>query len=449
MKCFFNAFLLCVLILCNTNSFGQQKLAFTALDDADTSLVPIQTAFNNKLDSVKVVGLGEATHGDKTTFAFNFNMVKYLVAQRGYRILLLEGPNSTYMPLDNFIKSDSAYTLAEIDTLVNKSFPPGASRDRQTAALIKWLKDYNLAHATQKVRLKGMSLDISPTAYLLNTYIKPYDAASAAKLVAKWKRPGYNRLDAWDDIFKWQDEHAQLINGLTGTIRQNLSNDFNNDRLSIEFYMSIDYTPLKHEKDGRYTVNVNGEWETVSADNFYVKMRNNPDYLKNGPQGRIAQMWAMRDSLMATYVIQGTGALKSIVWAHDYHVLKYVVKGGKSEYGYHLSMGDYLNRAYGGEYFVTITNYAKGGNIRGFGKQMTIKKAHNPMDGQTVVKLLKEKFGFDMGIAFSTDLIGLSKYNAVMYTADITGNFSLNAIPWSSFDAIAILGALYPTDLIQ
>ena len=81
-----------------------------------------------------------------------------------------------------------------------------------------------------------MSLDVVPADSLLNIYVKPYDAASATDLAGKWKSKDYNHLDKWNDIFKWQDEHAQLINGLNDTVRQNLLNKFNNDNKNIIFF---------------------------------------------------------------------------------------------------------------------------------------------------------------------------------------------------------------------
>src|SRR6202012_1336396 len=97
------AFLLCIWV-CNISA--QQKINFTPLDDADTSVIPIKSAFKGKLGNIKIMGLGEATHGDKTTFAFNFNMVKYLVTDEGFRTLFTEGPNILCVPFDNFIKSN-------------------------------------------------------------------------------------------------------------------------------------------------------------------------------------------------------------------------------------------------------------------------------------------------------------------------------------------------------
>jgi len=442
MKKLSGCFLILLFVTC-ANVYGQQKLNFTPLADADTSLAPIETAFNGKLDAVKVVGLGEATHGDKTTFAFNFNMVKYLVAQRGFRILLIEAPNSVLVPLNNFIQNDSDYTQASIDTLVIRTIPVGAYRDRQTAALLKWLKDYNLGHPAQKVQLLGMSLDVKPNTQLLNDYIKRYDPQSAHVITTKWENKNYKSMNKWNDVFNWQDEHTQLIATLDDTTKKKLLYDFNNSKQTLEFYLDVDYQFIKQNKDGSNIIFVHGQQDTVPADNFYVKLRNNPAYKINGPKNRTMQLSAIRDSLMAVYVVQGAGNEKAIVWAHNDHVMK------PETADTYLLMGDHLNSMLGKQYYTIITNYSQGGSIRAFGKSMTIKKAQNPMDGQTVVKILNKKFDYGSGIAFSADLSTISKYNAVMNTAGLEGTFGLETVPWSSFDALAIVGALQPRDLIQ
>jgi erythromycin esterase-like protein len=145
---------------------------------------------------------------------------------------------------------------------------------------------------------------------------------------------------------------------------------------------------------------------------------------------------------MAAYVVQCTGAAKAIVWAHDDHVIKPALQGG------YLLTGDYLNYMLGRQYYTIITSYTQGGTIRAFSKGMSIVKAKDPMTGQTIVKILHQKFGYSSGIAFSADLATISKYNAFMITAGREGSFNLEGVPWSSFDALAIVGPLQPTDLI-
>jgi len=427
---------LAILLLGGINAFGQQKLDYVALDDADTSLTPIQTAFNNKLTNVKVIGLGEATHGDKTTYGFNFNMVRYLVGQQGFRILFLEGPNSVFVPLNDFIKNDSAYTIAQIDTLVNRKIPPGPDRDQQMVTLLKWMKDYNLAHPSQKVKLMGMSLDLVPLPYMVNTYIKPYDPEGADALIKEWKTANYNHLDMWNDLFNWQDTHQQLIESLDNKVKQSLLSDFSNDKLTLEFYMDAWYI---HKQNGVYITDFG---MVVHPNNFYWKLQSNPDYKKKGKANRNAQLSATRDSLMAVCVMQGTGSLKSIVWAHDSHVIK---PGDSTS----LLMGDYLNRALGKQYFTVLTDYSQGGSIRAFRETMSIRESPHAQAGHPTVRELKEKYGMDEGIVFSTELLKRGFGNAGIHGAGIEGSFFINELPLTSFDALAVLKTLYPTDLIQ
>lgn len=406
------------------------------MDDNDTSLTPVRNAFNDKLNDAKIVGLGEATHGDKTTFAFNFNMVKYLVGERQFRILIVEAPNSIVRPLDDFIQSDATYITGQIDTLVYKTLPAGAWRDLQFASLIKWLKDYNLEHKTKKVALRGMSIDAVPKEDILNTDIKPYDPSGAATIEQKWKSPGYNKYDEWNDIFNWQDAHARLIAGLPDALRQRILADFKDTKSAIEFYSDISI--IRINKDDM-VIEVNGKPVTINKDNFFWKLHSNPDYRRRDTLNRFTRLYNKRDSIMAVNSLRETGNEKAIVWAHNDHIIN---PGERM-------MGDYLKRALGKKYFNIITEYSKAGTIVIFDPLQGFQKSPDPMAGNTTIKELKRRYGATEGIVFSSDLTNQGYRLAKFPDAGREGRFGMSVIPVNSFNAFVILGQLYPRDAIE
>jgi len=56
--------------------------------------------------------LGEATHSDKTTFAFNINVLKYLVSEKEFITLIIKTPNTIVMPFQLFLKKSRGLSYA-------------------------------------------------------------------------------------------------------------------------------------------------------------------------------------------------------------------------------------------------------------------------------------------------------------------------------------------------
>lgn len=416
---------------------AQQKLNYIPLTDADTTLHPIETAFNNKLNDVQIVGLGEATHGDKTTFAFNFNMVKYLVSERGFRTLITEAPNIAIMPFNKFLLNDSAYTGSQVDTVVCKNLGIGPDRDRQFTALIKWLKDYNLTHKSQKVSITGMSVDIVPYDILLNNEIKPYDPVSAAAIAQKWKTPGYQKMDKTNDLFNWQDNHKALIAQLPDSVKNRINTDFYNTKTALELY--LDVSIIRETKNELIVADNEGKPRSLDTGNFFRKLHANPDYHRSDSLNRFAQIFKKRDSLMAVFTLNLAGNNKAIVWAHNYHVSKPGLR----------TMGDFLNKALRDKYFTLITDYSKGGEINRFAPTRDIRKTPDAMAGHVIVKELKKKYDMDEGIVFSTEFTRLGYTNIGVHGAGIEGMIAISNTLVKSFDALAVLGAIQPRDLYQ
>src|SRR6266542_4727338 len=68
-----------------------------ALSDSD--LAPVL----GRLAEARVVGLGEATHGDRESFQFKRRMIQALVRERGFRVLLFERGPAEMDPYDRFV----------------------------------------------------------------------------------------------------------------------------------------------------------------------------------------------------------------------------------------------------------------------------------------------------------------------------------------------------------
>ena len=55
------------------------------------------------LKDVKVVGLGEATHGTREFFQFKHRLLEFLVTEMGFTALVIEGSYTGFQPINDYI----------------------------------------------------------------------------------------------------------------------------------------------------------------------------------------------------------------------------------------------------------------------------------------------------------------------------------------------------------
>ncbi len=106
--------------------------------------------------SKSIVSLGESTHGTKEFTKLRADMVKELVTNYGFRILVLEGDYIPCFRINEYILSGNGNPEALLkDVLlwpwINQGF----------LDLINWMKDYNIDHPKDPVYFYGMDSQFS------------------------------------------------------------------------------------------------------------------------------------------------------------------------------------------------------------------------------------------------------------------------------------------------
>jgi erythromycin esterase len=101
----------------------------------------------DRLAGTRLVGLGEATHGDHESFQFRSRLVRALVRRRGLGAVLFEAGPAEMDPFDR-------YVTGAVDTL-----PPGGELafwwTAEVRDLLVWLRAWNAAHPEATVRVGG------------------------------------------------------------------------------------------------------------------------------------------------------------------------------------------------------------------------------------------------------------------------------------------------------
>lgn len=103
----------------------------------------------------EIYGLGESVHTSGGFYAAKERIIRYLVAERGLRVFGMETPRSAARELDAFIQGGTC----DIDPVAVFGAPDypifGVFVDDHTAALFRWLCEWNAAHDDDRVRFFG------------------------------------------------------------------------------------------------------------------------------------------------------------------------------------------------------------------------------------------------------------------------------------------------------
>jgi erythromycin esterase len=103
------------------------------------------------LAQVRVVGLGEATHGTREFFQCKHRLVEFLVKEMGFTVFVIEGSYAACQRINEYVlygQNDPAVALSGVGFWTWDT--------EEVAALIEWMRQYNLTQpAEHKVRFCG------------------------------------------------------------------------------------------------------------------------------------------------------------------------------------------------------------------------------------------------------------------------------------------------------
>ncbi|MFC4015222.1 erythromycin esterase family protein [Nonomuraea purpurea] len=138
-------------------------LAATGCGDVDTSevtskaVIPLQQAPLADAAAKRVVGIGEATHGNKEFVQTRMLIIQKLIREHGFRTVALEADFGGAAAAGDYVMGGQGSAEAAAAALGFALY-----RTRETADLIKWIHDYNAAVADRdKVRLYGFDMQRS------------------------------------------------------------------------------------------------------------------------------------------------------------------------------------------------------------------------------------------------------------------------------------------------
>ncbi|WNG41712.1 erythromycin esterase [Archangium violaceum] len=262
------------------------------------------------LRDVRVVALGEATHGTREFFQLKHRLFEFLVTRMGFTVMAFESNFAEMLALDEYVltgRGDPAQLLK------------GETWDTQEVLeLVQWMRRYNADPShTKKLRLQGVDMQYSPAAVArVVAYLSKVDPSQVAQVQASLVP--LTERNAGSFLRLPKERHQE--------IRQLL------DTLSERF---------EREREP-YTRQSSPEEWSLARQNLRVLRQYLGHLLReeNGMRDR-----SMAENLLWLLEWNGPGT-KAVVWAHNGHV-----KRGPSEW-LDMPMGRHLAKALGPELYV-------------------------------------------------------------------------------------------------
>ena len=137
------------------SSFGQQLPEFFPIKSIDpASSTEDFDQFDSIFDSIRIVGIGESTHGTSEFTTMRHRIFKYLVEEKGYNTFFLEADYSACQRVNRYIQGNDDNAL---EALLEVRLWPWITNELLT--MINWMKEYNTI-AAEKIQFVGCDMQL-------------------------------------------------------------------------------------------------------------------------------------------------------------------------------------------------------------------------------------------------------------------------------------------------
>jgi erythromycin esterase len=149
-----------VLVICNKSVIsqelesviGQNAITFEDVND-------FQSMFE-EIDQRKLVLMGEASHGTAEFYVWRAELSKYLIEEKGFNFIAVEGDWPAFSKINEFIKHKpgAASTIEEAMDEIDR-WPLWMWRNHEVKELVQWLHDFNRDRSPEnRVGIYGVDL---------------------------------------------------------------------------------------------------------------------------------------------------------------------------------------------------------------------------------------------------------------------------------------------------
>lgn len=271
-------------------------------------------ALEKLFSNVRVVGLGEATHGSREIFELKSDLIRFLVTRMGFTLVAFEGSVTIFETLDEYIagRGDRETALAALK-------PGGWITDtEELAALLDWLRAHNAeVPAEKRVRLIGLDPQANGPAI---DFLRSYAGAGFHPLLESFRAQDENAIR-----FERTVVSAEMLDGVRRLLAYLIANegDLARRTSAAEHRRAVGYARL-----------------LVQFAEFNASL----------PAGE----GGTRDQYMADHLFRALGPdTRAVAWAHNSHV-------AARQSGSYPPMGGFLRGAFGAGYYALATAFDRG-----------------------------------------------------------------------------------------
>jgi erythromycin esterase len=304
-------------------------LRSNAVTFADTSPTPVELrALIEKLGNARIVGIGEATHGDHQDQTFKAELIKAMIVAGRIDTVALECSRQAGADFDTYARSGKG----DLAALIRSKRFFRIWQDDEMAGLILWIRAWN-ATTTSPVRIIGIDNQdgIRDIAFALD-FVRARDLALAGQLSAGVAPMLEDKAQALK-FYKWvlatpKPEFDMATKGVQAVLDTFASH--RSTWSSVPGYEDA-------ERAARLAAQSLKEFE-LEAGNPDVDLHKLPAEYNN-----------RRDVFMAANLIErSAGGHQTAIWAHDLHIIPDLDSAQRAS-GF-LTMGSELRRQLGSEY---------------------------------------------------------------------------------------------------
>ena len=129
------------------------------------------------LRGVRLVGMGEPTHGTREACLFKHRMFEYLAERQGYRVFGMEASFPDCLPIEKYIQTGEGDPEAVVH---RQGFWTWDTEE--VLGLVQWMRSYNLSH-TERVHFVGFDTQAEGPAYArVIDFLKAWRSSNLANL---------------------------------------------------------------------------------------------------------------------------------------------------------------------------------------------------------------------------------------------------------------------------
>ena len=282
--------------------------------------------------NVRIVALGEATHGNNEFQKMKLSVFKQLVATTPVRAFALEGDMGGCAIINNYIQGGEGTAEDVVRYLGYRIY-----KTDNMVELIKWMREYNdEAENEDKVRLYG--LDIQYTDYavsFLNNYFEKVDAGNASQYASDIE--SYFGIEDCSYDPSKKDEIISFVDSMTAMMDSNREN-----------YVTLE-----------------GEDNFDIARRVLQNLSNCVNYREGGYSGKFRDTCMKDNALWMLNIEETRHSSKLMMSTHNGHMTKNM-SSTNTYLGYFLyeELGDDYY-AIGTDFYNTLVNLPDGNQSRG------------------------------------------------------------------------------------